>query len=106
MRRIPQAPGFECAEDVFIKVEGGDDNDGWGRIELLDESGCFESIAVGHTDIHANDVGVESLCFGDGLLSCAGFATTVMCPDAWRMVDRPARMRGSSSARSTRIMSM
>ena len=66
--------GFECAEDVFVEVEGGDDDDCWGGVELLDESGCFESVAVGHADVHADDVGVESLCFGDGLLSCAGFA--------------------------------
>lgn len=66
--------GAEGSVDVFVEVEGGQDEhagafEGWVG---ADEEGGFESVEDGHADVHQDDVGEGAAGEVDGLASVGG----------------------------------
>ena len=68
-------PGAHAFIDVFVEVEGGEDEDACVLVAPAEQpAGGFDPVEAGHAHVHQHDVGFQ---FGgelDGLIAVGGFA--------------------------------
>ena len=61
LRTKPLAPALERLVDVFVEVEGREDQDPGGGIGREDAPGGLEAVELRHADVHQDDGRVKAL---------------------------------------------
>jgi len=70
-----RSSGPQGVKDVVIVVEGGEDEDARGVVDVGEQAaGCLDAINGGHADVHQHDIGAQAAHQGRDGRSGLGFA--------------------------------
>jgi hypothetical protein len=74
LEQIGAGSCLECAVDVLVAVEGGEDDEAGGGRFGADAGDGVDAAELGELQVHEGDVGSEGAVEGDGFESVGGFA--------------------------------